>query len=181
MMDHKMMLEKLSGKERTGLFIAVVFVFLVILDRAILAPINDRIGQINREIKIGEKQLAMGLRNVSQKELVAGERKNYAQYLKNTGSDEEKTAAMLSEIENLAKKTGVSLVDMKPRPAQNVDFYIQYSIDVEAEGTMDALESFLYQLNASTQLLRAQKLRLNLKDKDASIVKASVQITKLSI
>jgi len=175
-----MFLAKLSQKEKTGLFISMILVSLVILDRLILTPINDRIQQINREIKINEKQLAMGLRNLNQKELVSSEYNKYASYLKNSGSDEETTTAILSEIENLAQKSGVSLIAMKPQQAQNIDFHKEYTIEVEAEGSMDALVRFLYELNASPQLLRAEKLRLNLKDKDSSVVKATIQITKIS-
>ena len=176
-----MFLAKLSQKEKTGLFISAILVSLVILDRLILTPINDRIRQINREIKIDEKQLAMGLRNLNQKEFVSSEYKKYALYLKNSGSDDEKTTAILSEVENLAHKSGVSLIDMKPQQPQNINFYKEYTIEVEAEGSMDALVRFLYELNTSSQLLRAEKLRLNLKDKDSSVVKATIQITKISI
>ena len=175
-----MFLSKLSQKEKIGLFASAILVSLVILDRLILTPINDRIQQINREIKIGEKQLVMGLRNLNQKEFVSSEYKKYESYLKNSGSDEEKTTAILSEIEILAKKSSVSLIDIKPQQNQNIDSYKEYAIEVETESSMDALLRFLHELNASSQLLRAEKIRLNLKDKDSSVVKSLIQITKIS-
>jgi Tfp pilus assembly protein PilO len=173
-----MFLTKLSRKEKIGLFVAVVVVFLAILDRLVLAPIKERIQQINQQIQVNEKQLVMGLRNLEQKEVVTNEYKKYARYLKDAGSDEERIAAMLSEIENLAKKSGVSLVDTKPSQPKDTNFFKEYAIEVKAEGTMETLMIFLYQLNSSSQLLRAERLRLNLKDKDSITVEASILITK---
>ncbi len=163
------------------MFISAVFVCLVIMDRLILAPVSERVKEINRQIKVNEAQLAMGMRNVKQKLSTSEEYKKYAAYLISSGSDEEKTTSILSEIENLAKKSGVSLADMKPQPPKKVDFYKVYTIEVRAEGSMEALVNFLYQLNLSPQLLRAEKLRLNLKDKDSAVVAASVQITKTAV
>ena len=176
-----MFISKFSGKEKTWLLISVIFVGLVIMDRLIFTPINDRVKEINREIKINENQLAVGMRNLKQKSPVTEEYKKYAAYLKSSGSDEEKTTAILSEIENLAKNSAVSLADMKPQPPKKIDFYKVYTIEVKAEGSMEALVNFIYQLNLSPQLLRVEKLRLNLKDKDSTVVAASVQVTKISV
>jgi Tfp pilus assembly protein PilO len=176
-----MFLSKLSGKEKVWMFFSVVFVCLVIMDRLILTPINERVREINREIKINEAQLAVGMRNLKQKVPITEEYKKYASYLKSPGSDEEKTTSILSEIENLAKKSAVSLADMKPQPPKKIDFYKMYTVEVRAEGSMEALVNFLYQLNLSPQLLRAEKVRLNLKEKDSAVVAASVLITKVSV
>jgi Tfp pilus assembly protein PilO len=70
---------------------------------------------------------------------------------------------MLSGIEDVAKKSNMGLLDLKPQPSKDRGFYREYSVEVETEGTMDSLVSFLYQLNSSTQLLRVQTLRFNLK------------------
>lgn len=173
-----MFFSNVSKKERIGLTAAAIIVSLAFLDRLILNPINKRIQQISQEIKISEKQLKMGLRNLNQKEAIISEYGKYSQYFKGLGSEEETTAAILSEIEAVAKKSNMSLLDLKPQPSKDKGFYREYSVEVEAEGTMDSLVSFLYQLNSSTQLLRAEKLRFNLKSKESSFIKASILITR---
>lgn len=173
-----MFLANVSKKERIGLMAAGIIVSLAFLDRLIINPINRRIQLINQEIKISEKHLRMGLRNLNQKEAVASEYTKYGQYFKGAGSGEEITAAILSEIESLARRANMSLLDLKPQPSKDKGFYREYSVEVEAEGTMDSLVSFIYQLNASTQLLRAEKLRFNLKSKDSPIIKAFILITR---
>ncbi len=176
-----MFLAKLSNKERIGLFIAIAFVFLAFLDRLIINPINDKIQQIDREIKITEKQLGQYWRYLIQKEVVSKEHQKYTQFVKKISSDEEEAAKIFGEIEELARKSAVYLVDMKPQPPRQVDFYREYTVEIKAEGEMESLISFLYQLNNSPQLLCAERLRLNLKERESSLVKASMLITKILI
>jgi len=177
----KMFLNKLSKKERIGLFISIGFVSLALLDRLIISPINNKIQQINREIKISEKQLGCGLRNLNQKDIIAKEYQKYIQYVKTAASDEEETAKILGEIEELARRSAVYLVDIKPQLPQKIDFYKEYKVEVEAEAEMESMIKFLHRLNTSSQLLRAEKLRLSLKEKNSSIVKASILVTKILI
>jgi Tfp pilus assembly protein PilO len=175
-----MFLSNLSKKEKIGLMVAAVIFFLAFSDRLILNPINRRIQQVNQEIKTSEKQLKMGLYNLSQKETIISEYGKYSQYFKSLGSEEEDTAAILSEIETVAKKSNMTLLNLKPLPSKDKGFYKEYSIEVETEGTIESLINFIYRLNTSTQLLRVEKLRLSLKDKDSGLIKAPLLITKIS-
>ena len=174
-------LAKLSKKEKIGLFIGVGFISLALLDRVIIGPVNNKIQQINQEVKTNEKQLSRDLRNLNQEEVITKTYQKYVGYVKKVGSDEEEAAKILSEIEELAGKSAVYLADMKPRSPKQVNFYKEYSIEIEAEGEMVSLVNFLYQLNNSPLLLRAEKLRFSLKSKDSRIVKTSILITKVSI
>jgi len=176
-----MFLNNLSKKEKIGLSIAVAFVSLAFLDRLAISPIKNRIQQINREVKIAERELGRDLRNLNQKEVITEECRKIIEYVKKVGSDEEEVAKILGEIEGLARKSAICLVDMKPQSSKIIDFYKEYTVEIEAEGEMQSLINFLHQLNTSSQLLRAEKLRLNLKEKDSSIVKALMLVTKLAI
>jgi Tfp pilus assembly protein PilO len=172
---------KFSSKEKIGLLIAGSFMSFALLDRLMISPINSKLKQINQDIKISEKQLAMELRNVSQKETVTAQYQKYVRHPQPNGPDEEKMTAMLSAVEDLARESGTLLLDIKPQPPKPANVYKEYNITLEAEGEMEALVKFLYQINNSPQLLRVETLRLNLKDKDSKTVKASVLISKISL
>jgi len=177
-----MMLAKLSKKEKIGLFIAAIFIFLVILDKLIITPMNRKFRGLNQEIKMAENRLSRHLRNLSQKETVTMGYRKYIPYVKKIGSDEEEVAKILAEIEELARKSKISLAGIKPQAPKEVNFYKEYVVEIEANGIMECVTNFLYQLNNSTQLLRAEKLRLSSKGKEASsVIKASILITKILI
>ena len=151
---------------------------MALLDRLIVAPVHHKLQQINHEIAISEKQLGRSLRNLNQKDVIAKAYERYTPYVKRAGSDEEEVAKILSEIEEVARKSAVSLDNVKPQEPKKRDFYKEYSVEIEAEGDMESLVSFLHQLSASSQLLRPEKINLSLQERDSTIVKASIVITK---
>src|SRR3989338_6023733 len=150
--------DKLSKKEKIGLSLAFAFIAVAFFDRLIVSPIRNRIQQINRNIQVSEKQLAHDLRNVHQQDHIAEEFKKYVGYVQRSGSDEEEVSKILGEIESLSRQSDIYLADMKPQTPKNIDFYKEYTIEIEVEGEMIPMMKFLYQLNTSPQLLRIKKL-----------------------
>jgi len=177
----KIFFDKLSQKEKIGLMIAFSCLAVAFLDRLIVNPIRNKIKQINREVEISEKQLSMNLRNIKQKDVIEQEYEKYVDYVRRSGSDEEEVAKILGEIEVLARKSSVYLVDTKPQTPKKVDFYQQYMVEIEGEGEMKSIMRFLHELNISPQLLRAEKVRLSIKEKKAGVIKVSMLITKVLI
>lgn len=176
-----MIWDKLSKKEKIGLSIAFAFLALAFLDRLLISPIRTRFNALNQQIRIGEKQLGSDMRNINQKKFISEEYEQYLPYVRRSGSDEEEVAKILGEIEALARKSSVYLVDMKPRKPRDVEFYKEYTVEIEAEGYMESLVSFIYQLNTSSQLLRIETLRLNLTKGGTNVLNASMLITKVLI
>ena len=176
-----MIWDKLSKKEKIGLSVAFAFLALAFLDRMLISPIRTKFNALNLQIRISEKQLGGDMRNINQKKFIDEEYEQYLPYIRRSGSDEEEVAKILGEIEALARKSSVYLVDMKPRKPREVEFYKEYTVEIEAEGYMESLMSFIYQLNTSSQLLRVETLRLNLTKGDSNVLSASMLITKVLI
>ena len=172
---------KLSQKEKIGLSAAITFMVIASFDRLVIDPIFAKLKQMSQEIKISEKQLGHDLRNVHQKDQISELFGQYVAYVERSGSDEEEVGKILAEIEALARKSNVHLVDVKPQTPKEVDFYKEYDVEVEAEGEIVPLMEFLHQLNTSDQLLRVEKLRLNSKKKGKQTLKASMLIGKILI
>ncbi len=176
-----MIWDKLSKKEKIGLSIAFVFLAVAFLDRFLISPVRTKFNALNQQIRTSEKQLGSDMRNINQREFISEEYEQYLPYVRRSGSDEEEVAKILGEIESLARKSSVYLVDMKPRKPREVEFYKEYTVEIEAEGRMESLMSFIYQLNTSSQLLRVETLRLNLTKGDSNVLSASMLITKVLI
>jgi Tfp pilus assembly protein PilO len=172
---------KLSQKEKIGLSFALGVMLIACLDRLIINPIRSRFQQIEQQIRISEKQLGHDLRNVHLKEQIEEEFEKYVEYVERSGSDEEEVAKILGEIESLARQSQVYLVDVKPQTPKTIDFYKQYAVEIETEGEIDAIMTFLHHINTSRQLLRAEKLRLSVNEDDKNILKSSILITKVLV
>lgn len=171
--------DKLSRKEKIGLGISLVFLAAAFLDRLMIHPLRIRFHRLDQQIRISEKQVGGDVRNVRQKDLVSEEYERYLPYIKRSGSDEEEAARLLGEIEALARKSSVYLVDMKPRRPRETEVYKEYAVEIEAEGQMEPLMGFMHQVNTSPQLLRIETLRLTPTKAEADILRASLLITKV--
>lgn len=173
--------DKLSKKEKIGLSFALAVMGVAFIDRLIISPIRERFQRIDQAIKISEKQLGHDLRNVRLKDQIAAEYEKYVKYVERSGSDEEEVAKVLGEIESLARQSKVSLVDSKPQTPKEVEFYKEYTVEIEVEGDIISLITFLYYLNTSEQLLRVEKLRLNPKRRESQTLKSSMMVTKILV
>ncbi len=172
---------KLSTKEKIGLGLGIAVVLLALFDRVMIGPLSARFHFLNQEIKLAELDLCKDLRSLGEKEAITREFQDYAKYVKQMGSDEEEMARFLREIENLAHKASVNLLDVKPQMPQSKDLQKQFSVEVEAEGDMPAVIMFLYQLNTSECLLRSEKIEIKLVQQEKSLLHASILVTKIVI
>lgn len=175
-MKFKQLFSRLSKKERTLLYAAGVIIFFVSLDRLVYYPIVSRLHELDQEILLKENQLKKNLRNLAARETVLKTYSAYAAYALTAGSDEEKIAGLLSEIEGLARKSGLSLVNVRPKPVTKTDFGKQYPVEVEVETEMAPLIKFIYGLHSSKHLLRVKTLRLMPKEGGTSTAKSYLLI-----
>ena len=171
----------LPKKEKFGLTIGIVIVLLALLDRIVMAPIGLQFKKVNSQIKANEMKLARDLRNLSQKDDIAREYQKYIQYVKSNYSEGEEVAKLLEEVEGIGSSTGITINNINPNPPKQIGVYKYYLIEIDAEGKMDALMAFLYNLGNSKQLFRASKVYISLKDKETSTVKASILVTKIVV
>ena len=171
----------LSAKEKIGLGVGLAVVSLAMLDRMVIGPLNAKFHKLNQEIRIVELDLCRDLRNLDEKAAITKEFQNYARYMGQVGSDEEEMAGFLREIENLAQKSAIRMLDVKPQMPRSQDLPKQYAVEVEAEGDMPAIVMFLHQLDTSNSLLRSEKIILKLVQKDKSSLRASIRVTKIVI
>ena len=172
---------KLSSQEKIGLSIAIGFFAVACFDRLLIHPIQTRFKKINQQIKVSEKEIGSDLRNLKRRDLVEAQYQKYLEYIQRSGSDEEEVAKILGEIESLARQSNVYVEDMKPLKPKEIDFYKEYAVEIEAEAKMQSLTNFLYQLNMSSQLLRVEKLRLNLSKGGSDTLKISMLVTKVLV
>lgn len=175
-------LAKLSKKEKIGLVAAGIIMVAVLIDKLIINPVGIKFKRLGQQIALNEKKLSLDLHNILNKDLIEDKYKKYKDFVKkNSVSDEESISNMLAEIESLARTAGVTLVDIKPQAAKQVDFYKEYAVEVTIDGQMEQIVAFLHKLNSSVQLFRAAKLRLGPKQKEWTVVRAFMLVTYISM
>lgn len=181
-----MFLSRLSKRERYIAYVAAVALILVFFNKIVLGPVIGKSNELNREIVIQEKKLEKSLGILVHDDAINTNYEKYTQNLKQTRSDEEEIAELLSEIEKIAKKTAVFLADIKPLPVSKIGFYKEYVVEAEVESEINHLVDFIYQLEKSPRLLRVGKFHLTpkkgeTKKEEAFLLKVQMSISEILI
>jgi len=172
---------KLSKREKYVLYVSATFVFLALLDRAILDPIIARMKMFEDEIKTTEYELIKNSKILQQRNRIESEEKKYASYFLSANSDEEETAFLLLEIENLASLSSVYLIDLKPSGVETEGMIKRFKVNLSCEAEMEQLISFMYSIENSDMLLQVGAFTLNPKSKKSSVDRCNLLLYKIAV
>ncbi|MFH1339457.1 MAG: type 4a pilus biogenesis protein PilO [Candidatus Omnitrophota bacterium] len=171
----------LSRREKIIFYVALGFFVLTILDRLIIYPVLSKVRSLSEEIREEKAQIKKDLHILAQKERVIEESKKYARYSIQDLSTEEVTTSLLKEIGDLANKTGVYLLDIKPTGVKEGTVFRKYYVSLSCEAQMEQIINFMYSLESSNSLLRVEKYNISPKSEGSSIARCSMIIVKTAI
>lgn len=170
-------LARLSKREKLVLYAAVSFVSLAILDRLIINPVFSRLESLDKEIRERESGIKKALHILAQRDRILAEGRKYGSFL--SGDSEEEITSILKEIENLANKNSVYLIDLKPAGLKGAGSYNKYLISLSCEAQMEQIVGFMYDIGSSNRLLAIERYQINPKSKESSVVQCSMSIAKI--
>lgn len=176
-----MFIKHLSRRERYGFYIAILIVTGVLSYIIVIEPLWKKWQELNGSITNRESQLLKNLKILSQRDAIAQLYDKYAENIKMKGSVEEETATILREVENIARLSNTYITDIKPQRVQDMEFYKEYYVELEAEGDISNIAKFIYDLQNSKQILKVRYLRLNPRDDTGDELKGYMIVTKILI
>jgi len=172
---------RLSKREQFILYIAAFFIALTLLDRLIIEPIFSKMQSLDKEIQEKETAIRRNAHVVVQKDRILAEVAKYTSFLSTAKSEDEEITSFLKEIENLADKSSVYLIDMKPSGVKDLGSSKKYLLNLNCEAQMEQLADFMYNIENSNKLLTIDKYQISPKSKESSIAKCSISISKMVI
>lgn len=172
-------ISRLSKREKLVLYGAAIVVFFTVVDRLIVYPISYRIKALNDDIKDKESGIKKNLHILALKDRILSETAKYYGVLTKPKSDEEEISGLLKEVENIANKTSIYLVDMKPVEPKSVGAFKKYSINLNCEGQMEQVLNFMHHVESSIKFLSVEKYQVAPKSKGSSVAKCNMVIVKM--
>jgi len=172
----------LSEKERRIFYITALFVTLALLDRLFIGPIMAHIERLDGEIEAEQIGIVRDQRFLAYKDKIEAEASVFNQYVTATVPDDDVVnAAFLSLIEKLATQSKVSLVKSNPSNVNKTDLYNEYFANVDCDGTLENVISFMHSISSTEELLRVMKFNMTPKRGVENQVKASMTVVKLIV
>ena len=171
-------LSNMSKREKIILYCALTFISFTLADRLIISPIVHKVQILNKEIKEAESDIKKDLRILAHKDRILADSKKYSKLLSSLISGDEEMTLILKEVENLANKSGIYLVDMKPG-GQSDETSNKYIVNLNCEAEMEQLMEFMYIVEDSEKLLTIEKYQISPKSADSSAARCKMMISKI--
>lgn len=169
--------EKILAAAVAGLLL--VFSFKVL----IFGPLSEKLSLVRQDIERSELAIRKYMELLQHREEILKGQKQIDRYLNFRGSDEEKMTEALSRIEKQARQAGLSIQDLNPQPAiagakgaPGV-----YRVQLRAEGSLEKIFEFIYNLENTDILFKINKLGLSAKDEEAKTIKLDASILTVSL
>lgn len=174
-------LDKLATREKVGLAAASFFIFALVVEKLVVQSIVDQSRRLDVDIKAMTVSVAINQDALQSRDRVARDYERVSDVLAKVVSKDEAIADMKGEIDDLARRTKISLQSMEhrePVPAE-MGYGEEYSVVIgNFEADIQDLLTFLYELQKSPGLLRVGKLSVS-PGKSKGQVKGALAITKV--
>lgn len=169
-----------TKKEKLLLYATLFIIAATLLDRLIILPVYSKIKSLNTQIRDREVSIANNLHILAQQDRIEQEIKNYSSFLHSSATDEENMTSVLKRVEELANKSSLYIVDMKPGGIkENKDKTKKYTVTLSCEGQMEQVMMFLFNIESAGELLMIEKYQVNPKTRDSSVAQCVISIAKV--
>ncbi len=169
-----------TKKEKLLLYVTIFIIAATFMDRLIILPVYTKIKSLNTQIKEREISISNNLHILAQQDRIEQEIKSYSSFLHSSATDEESMTSVLKRVEELANKSSLYIVDMKPSGTkENKDKTKKYAVTLSCEGQMEQVVTFLYNIESAGELLMIEKYQINPKSRDSSVAQCVISIAKI--
>ena len=169
---------KLSKRERSVFFGTVLVLTALFADRLVVEPIHTSLVRLDTKIRDEETAVKKSLHVLLQKDRITAEGKELAPYSVEARNPEEEMTGLLKEIEGIADRSTVSLLYVKPAASKEAEGTKKYFATLECESEMQQIASFFHSLESSPKLLKIERYEIQPKNKDSSIARCAMTVSK---
>lgn len=177
-----MILNRLNPREKKIFYVVMALVVFMIGYHGVWQPILNKSASLDDEIFAAEMRLRKAKTLLRQRDDVLEEAKKYPNLAKmDAGTDEAEIAKLLNLIEQTARKTGITLADVKPEPVQSDKMTKRYRVELDAEAGLEQLMEFIYELESSPELLKIERVETAPREDNPSAMRTSLAVTRVVV
>jgi len=172
-----MNLPRFSPRERHLMLLTAVVLLVSGLVSWILLPGWGRLTSMTERADLTQEKLARLQALVKERPRIEQDYQRYADLVSDEPA-ELLQRGFLDELDQLAQASGLQL-NLKPRPAQRDAQVSRLTVEMDAEGTQEALLAFLDRLLAAPILIEVDRLRLSASPSSQSPLRTHLVVAKL--
>ena len=174
-------LSQWSARERWIAASCAVVLLFMLMDRVVMREWLRHTMTVQDEIKKIRHSLVTQQKLLDRKSEVEAQAQRYRDYLLPAGPEDLEMAALLKEIEGLAKQSQVSLNEVKPLPSTNEGLYRKYQFEVRSECSLPQWIRFVYLVETSSSLFQIQKAEVEVKEEKPDALQGYLRIMTIAL
>jgi Tfp pilus assembly protein PilO len=168
------MIKILQRKQTLILIGAWLIIILVVIGDSVIKNVYNRFGRLDEEISLAEEKLVRLNAIIKQAKTVESQYDKVTQGLRNI----QDTESLLQEIERLARKAGINLLNVKPTATKDEGLYKIYSLKIEMQDEVAALARFMNMVSEEFKGVGIERLQINAQTRD-ELPKATAAINAI--
>jgi len=170
-------MRELNSKEKILVISVAVMLVLLVIKIFILGPIYDKTSIYSGEIQQAKAKMRKYMALEHNRTEILKAQKQIAGYSSLKGTEEEKSAMVMSKIEAEARKSKLQILDMNSAGSTKVKGGVTiYRVNLSSEGQLKNLLDFITGIEGANILLQIEKIGLAAKDETTGLLKIDVVI-----
>lgn len=172
---------KLNKKELNLLILCCIIVITIFCYIVIIEPYLKDYESIKKGIQERQAKLLKSQRILLLREPIELSYLEILPRLSQVGSDEEKFALFLKEVELNSRQSNIYITSLKPIGIIEEVNYKEYLIRMEAEGNLCSLAKFLYSLPESGQLVSLKQLQISYLSQQEDLLQFQMNLGRMVV
>lgn len=170
----------LSAREKVILYVTIAVLAFSAAFTPLIMPLINKDNFLNQGIMVTRVKLKKYLWLLSQKEYIQDKYREFSKTFKDFSDKEDIVVSALTQLENLAKESGIQIVDIRPQLSKNLSSHKEILVDLRTQGRIDGYFKFIYGVEDPLSLFRIKKLQISTKT-NSQLLEGSFSISQFSI
>jgi len=168
---------RLNSKEKTLVGVIGALLVLSVLKIFVVGPFFDKMSIYSSEIQQAKATIRKYMALEHNRVEILKAQKQIAGYSSLKGTDEDKSAMVMSKIEAEARRSKLQILDMNSAGITKVKGGVTlYRINLNAEGQLKNFLDFISGIEGANILLQVEKIGLAVKDENIGLLKMDMVI-----
>ncbi|MFH1593488.1 MAG: hypothetical protein ABID09_02185 [Candidatus Omnitrophota bacterium] len=174
-----MFIRNLSRRERSILAFLVVVAVSAVFYTLIIDPVVAYWKNLDNEIEANGVALGKDMKLLKMYDALQREHAKYEDFIETGKNEEEELAKTLSVIESVSTRSACRIANVKPRSSRELGNYREFVFEVTAEGGIDELTRFTYEIELSKEYLRIKRFTIISKLGSEGTLKSTFLISRI--
>ena len=151
------MIKRFTKRELVTFIICIILVVIYGSYIGIVRPLREKISSLDDDFESQQKKLRKNLKIIEKAKAMNRQYDQYLSQLKQSGSNEQVMASILSEIEQVAGQLGLKITDLKPKRVKREEYYNLFSVNLTIDSDLNEILQFIYTLQGEPHFFRVDE------------------------